>query len=169
MRIVGRGIQEFEKIRGNNQFYVDKTGFIADWYRSNDDITLITRPRRFGKTLTIDMLNSFFSTTHADRTDLFEGLDISRDRQMMSLQGTVPTIKISFAGIKGESFRGFLMSMAGRIAMLFDRYRYLLEEDILDEGEKKVFAEMARVVPDIPNPETDFGHYEKYLYRLTHI
>lgn len=169
MRIVGRGIQEFEKIRGNDQFYVDKTGFIADWYRSNDDITLITRPRRFGKTLTIDMLNCFFSTTHADRADLFEGLAISLDRQMMSLQGMVPTIKISFAGIKGETFRGFLMDMAGRIAMLLDRYRYLLEADVLDDDEKKAFAEMVRVVPDIPDPDADPKGYEKYLFRLTHV
>lgn len=60
MRTVGLGIQSFEKMRAENQFYVDKTAFIGEWYRKNDDITLITRPRRFGKTLTIDMLYCFF-------------------------------------------------------------------------------------------------------------
>lgn len=82
MRAIGLGIQSFEKTRKSGQFYVDKTALIGAWYRRNDDITLITRPRRFGKTLTIDMLHCFFSTEYAGRRDLFEGLAVSRDREI---------------------------------------------------------------------------------------
>ncbi|MBR2729043.1 MAG: AAA family ATPase [Lachnospiraceae bacterium] len=84
MRTVGLGIQSFEKIRSNNQFYVDKTAFIGAWVRKNDDITLITRPRRFGKTLTVDMLNCFFSRTYEGRSALFDGLEVFRIRRSCS-------------------------------------------------------------------------------------
>ena len=169
MRTVGLGIQEFEKIRKKNLFYVDKTDFISRWYRKNDDITLITRPRRFGKTLTVDMLYCFFSTTYAGRRELFEGLRIGTDKKMMALQGSVPAIKISFAGVKGESFYDFLMGIAGRIAILLGDYRYLLEGGSLSGSEEEIFTEMTRIVPDIPDPEKEAGSYTKYLYKLTHI
>ena len=169
MRTVGLGLQEFEKIRSGSLFYVDKTDFIRQWYRKSDDITLITRPRRFGKTLTIDMLDCFFSTAHKGKANLFEGLAISRDEEMMVLQGTAPTIKISLAGVKGESFRGFLRAMAGRIAILLGRYRFLQESDVLQEDEKDLFAEMSKIVPNIPDPDEDTDKYEEYLYKLTHI
>ena len=61
-RTVGIGLQSFEKIRENNCFYVDKTGFIKEWWENRDDVTLITRPRRFGKTLMMNTLERFFST-----------------------------------------------------------------------------------------------------------
>ncbi|MDO4804645.1 MAG: AAA family ATPase [Lachnospiraceae bacterium] len=169
MRTVGLGIQEFEKIRNENLFYVDKTSFIARWYRKHDDITLITRPRRFGKTLTMDMLDCFFSLPYAGRKDLFEGLAISRDTAMMEMQGTVPTIRISFAGLKGKSFMAMLREIAGRIAVLLGRYRYLLNSDALNEDERDVFAQMSKIVPKIPDPEKQTLEFEEYVFILTHI
>lgn len=169
MRVVGRGIQEFEKIRDGNLFYVDKTDFITAWYRQRDDITLITRPRRFGKTLTIDMLNCFFSTSYAGRADLFNGLLVSQDKEIMELQGTVPTIKLSFAGVKAETFRGFLISLAGRISILLSRYRFLPESGVLNEDEKEFFSEISRVIPKIPNPDKDSDSYLEFIFKLTHI
>ena len=167
MRVVGRGIQEFEKIRNNNQFYVDKTSFISDWYRNNDDITLITRPRRFGKTLTIDMLYSFFSTSFADRADLFEGLTISRDERMMAMQGTVPAIKVSFSGVKGKTFDQFLIGIAGKIAEVLYQHRYLLKDSVLSEGDKKILEQMSQLSPEIPDRERENRKYVEYLHRLT--
>ena len=73
---VGIGIQNFEKIRVKNCFYIDKTSFIKEWWESNDDVTLITRPRRFGKTLNMSMVEAFFSVKYVDRGELFEGLSI---------------------------------------------------------------------------------------------
>ena len=75
-RTVGIGIQSFDKICDNNYFYIDKTTFIKEWWESGDDVTLITRPRRFGKTLNMSMVEEFFSIDYANREDLFEGLSI---------------------------------------------------------------------------------------------
>ena len=83
-RTVGIGIQSFEEIRKNNCFYVDKTSFIKEWWESCDNTTLITRPRRFGKTLNMSMLECFFSVDYADREDLFEGLSIWEEEKYRS-------------------------------------------------------------------------------------
>lgn len=103
-RTVGIGIQSFEKIRQNNCFYVDKTKFIKEWWENNDDVTLITRPRRFGKTLMMDTLEQFFSVKYKDRGDLFDGLSIWEDERYRSLQGSYPVMFLSFAGVKETSF-----------------------------------------------------------------
>ena len=89
MRTVRIGSQSFETIRKGNYFYVDKTEFIKDWWEVGDDVTLITRPRRFGKTLNMNMLNCFFSNRYAGRSDLFEGLNIWKDEKYRALQGDI--------------------------------------------------------------------------------
>ena len=70
-RKVAIGIQSFSTLRENNYFYVDKTSFIKEWWESGDEVTLIARPRRFGKTLNMSMLENFFSIEYASRGDLF--------------------------------------------------------------------------------------------------
>ncbi len=104
-RTVGIGTQDFEKIRINDIFYIDKTDFIREWWESGDDVTLITRPRRFGKTLNMNMLEKFFSVDFAGRDDLFAGLSIWEDEKYRELQGTYPVIFMSFANIKETSFQ----------------------------------------------------------------
>ena len=103
-RTVAIGIQDFEQIRKNNCFYVDKTDFIREWWESMDVVTLIARPRRFGKTLNISMLEEFFSLKYADRGDLFEGLSIWKEEKYRELQGTYPVIALSFANVKETTF-----------------------------------------------------------------
>ena len=103
-RIVGIGCQDFEKIRQGNLFYVDKTKFIREWWESANDVTLITRPRRFGKTLNMSMLEKFFSVRCARREDLFRGLTIWEDEKYRKLQGTYPVISLSFANVKEENY-----------------------------------------------------------------
>ena len=97
MKTVAIGIQSFDKLREENYFYVDKTSFIKEWWESGDDVTLITRPRRFGKTLNMSMLECFFSTKYANRSDLFEDLSIWEDNEYHTLQGVYPVINLSFA------------------------------------------------------------------------
>lgn len=80
------GIQDFEKLRRSNSFYVDKTEFIREWWEYQDDVTLITRPRRFGKTLNLSMLECFFSVKYAKRSDLFDGLSIWKHESYRRLQ-----------------------------------------------------------------------------------
>ena len=99
-RTIGIGVQSFEKIRERNYFYIDKTDFIREWWESGDDVTLINRPRRFGKTLNMSMLEMFFSVDYADRGDLFEGLSIWAKEEYRNIQGTYPVISLSFANVK---------------------------------------------------------------------
>ena len=97
---IGIGHQDFERIRMENIFYIDKTSFIREWWEANDRVTLITRPRRFGKTLNMDMLEKFFSLHYAGRAELFEGLAIWEEEKYRKLQGTYPVISLSFANVK---------------------------------------------------------------------
>lgn len=85
-RVVGIGNQDFEKIRINNYFYIDKTDFIREWWEAEDVVTLITRPWRFGKTLNMSMLEKFFSVEYAGRGELFEGLSIWEEEKYRKLQ-----------------------------------------------------------------------------------
>ena len=81
-RTIGIGKQDFEKVRMNHNFYVDTTHFIKEWWETDDDVTLITRPRRFGKTLNMSMLEKFFSVEYAGRGELFEGLFIWEEKSL---------------------------------------------------------------------------------------
>ena len=87
-RTVGIGIQSFEKLITEHCFYIDKTDFIREWWENKDDVTLIARPRRFGKTLNMNMLERFFSIEYAGRGSVFEGLSIWREERYRGLQGT---------------------------------------------------------------------------------
>ena len=135
-RTVGIGIQSFEKIIKENSFYIDKTGFIRQWWESRDDVTLITRPRRFGKTLNMNMLERFLSVEYTGRGEIFDGLSIWKDEKYRNLQGTYPVIFLSFAGIKSSSFDEAKKSLFYLIEKLYNRYDFLLKEDSLNEKEK---------------------------------
>ena len=101
---IGIGIQDFAKLREEKRFYIDKTSFIKEWWESGDDVTLITRPRRFGKTINMSMIEKFFSLNYAGRDDLFEGLSIWQEEKYRDLQGTYPVISLSFARVKEENY-----------------------------------------------------------------
>lgn len=102
-RTVGIGLQDFEKIRKENVFLVDKTMFIKEWWEEKDDVTLIARPRRFGKTLTLSMVEQFYSVKYAG-TDIFQGMNIWKEGKYRELQGTYPVIALSFSSIKETSY-----------------------------------------------------------------
>ncbi|MCD8105901.1 MAG: ATP-binding protein [Lachnospiraceae bacterium] len=134
------GITEFEDIIGRNVFYVDKTYFIRDWYNSLDQVTLITRPRRFGKTLTLNMLETFFSLRFKDRGDLFEGLSIWEDAEFRELQGTTPVINFSLANVKQDTYESMCYVLRMMFSQLFRRHSYLLESEKLSEYEKEKYS-----------------------------
>lgn len=98
------GSQDFTFLREHNCFLVDKTDFIKSWWESGDAVTLITRPRRFGKTLNMSMLNCFFSLQYQNRGDLFDGLSVWSDPEYRSIQGTYPVIYLSFADVKQDCY-----------------------------------------------------------------
>ena len=135
-RTVGIGIQSFEKLISENTFYIDKTDFIRQWWENRDDVTLITRPRRFGKTLNMNMLERFLSVEYAGQGGVFEGLSIWNYEKYRNLQGTWPVIFLSFAGIKSSSFSEAKKSLLYLIEKLYNQYEFLLKEDSLNEKEK---------------------------------
>ncbi|MCM1375069.1 MAG: AAA family ATPase [Muribaculum sp.] len=126
-----------------NIFYVDKTAFIREWWEAEDEVTLITRPRRFGKTLTMSMLEKFFSVEYAGRNDLFEGLDIWKEERYRQLQGTYPVIFISFAPIKETTFLSAQKKLFFLIAELYNRFDFLLDSGTLREDEKKYYRKVS--------------------------
>ena len=148
MKKIAIGKQSFEDIRKKDCFYIDKTDFIKDWWESADDVTLITRPRRFGKTLNMDMLKCFFSNQYEGRKELFEGLDIWKDEEYRELQGTYPVIFLSFADIKGNTFEMARQQICIKILDLYEENEYLLEGDILGESEKAFYKSVSMDMSD---------------------
>ena len=102
-RTVGIGNQDFGVIRENGYFYVDKTMFLKEWWESGDSVTLITRPRRFGKTLTMSMTEQFFSVEYRDRNP-FQGTAIWEEEEFRKLKAAYPVINLTFANVKENSF-----------------------------------------------------------------
>lgn len=133
------GNQSFDKIRTTSSFYVDKTDFIREWWEENDDVTLITRPRRFGKTLNISMLECFFSKKYAGRSDLFEGLSIWENEYYRNLQGTLPVISLSFAGVKADRFQTERDSIIKAVANVYIAHSYLKNSPVLTKEERASF------------------------------
>ncbi len=148
-RTVGIGHQDFEKLRIKNNFYVDKTGFIREWWESDDDVTLITRPRRFGKTLNMSMTECFFSEKYADRGDLFEGLEIWENEKFRKLQGSWPVISLSFSNVKAGDYATMRGQICQILTMLYSEKRFLLEAGILDEREIEFFKEVSIGMDDV--------------------
>ena len=129
-RTIGIGNQDFETIRREGYFYIDKTDLIRQWWESGDGVTLITRPRRFGKTLNMSMLEKFFSVDYKDRGDLFSGLKIWESKKYIDLQGTYPVIFLSFAGVKESAYADARESMCRTIEEQYNKYDRLLNGDL---------------------------------------
>lgn len=141
-KVISIGKQNFASLRENDCFYIDKSELIREWWESQDDITLITRPRRFGKTLNMSMLNCFFSNQYAGKKQLFEGLPIWNDEKYRILQGSYPVIFLSFASIKGSNYNDARDGIIMAINEAYSEHRYLLKSKELTEGERKCFEEL---------------------------
>ena len=133
------GTQSFVKLRQNNYFYIDKTRFIKDWWNSGVDVTLITRPRRFGKTLMLDTVKTFFSPEFAGRSELFEGLEIWKDEKFQRLQGNIPVIFLSFSDTKSNSYSKTKKLINARLARIYNSFSRVLDMNTLTDSEKKQF------------------------------
>lgn len=144
-RTVAIGIQDFEQLRTNNCFYVDKTAFIKEWWESMDAVTLIARPRRFGKTLNMSMLEKFFSLDYSGRGDLFEGLSIWQEEKYRKLQGTYPVIALSFARVKETSYRSTRDKICEIIRNLYIKYVFVKESDSLTDADRAYFDRILSV------------------------
>ena len=163
-KTVSIGKQDFASLREQNSFYIDKTDLIRAWWESQDDITLITRPRRFGKTLNMDMLKCFFSNQYADRGDLFEGLSIWSEEKWRGLQGTYPVLFLSFAAVKADQLSEVKKQINMQIARLYEEHRYLLDGNLLSENEKAMYRNVSMYMEDAES-SFSINLLCQYLYR----
>ena len=136
---IGIGIQDFSKLREKNRFYIDKTSFIKEWWESGEEVTLITRPRRFGKTLNMSMVEQFFSINYANRGDLFDGLFIWQQEEYGSLQGTYPVISLTFANVKENNYTLTRKKICQLIVDLYVKYSYVKESNPLTNTDRNFF------------------------------
>lgn len=163
-KIISIGNQSFEDIRSENCFYIDKTGFIEEWWNSKDAVTLITRPRRFGKTLNMSMVNCFFSNKYSGRSDLFEGLYIWQKEYYRSIQGKYPVIFLSFASVKSDNADGAKQQIKSQIARIYEENRYLLDGELLSENEKKEYRATTMYMGDV-EAAISLNSLCAYMYR----
>ncbi len=163
-RNVAIGIQNYSEIIEKNYFYVDKTSFIKDWWDSGDSVTLITRPRRFGKTLTMSMVEQFFSVDYAGREDLFEGLTVWNEEEYRRIQGTYPVISLSFANVKETGYKMTVYRICQLLMKKYEQFGFLRDCRQLSDAEKEYFERMAS---DMGEADAPLALYQlsDYLYR----
>ena len=138
------GIDGFEKIRSNDFYYIDKTMFIKELLQNWGEVNLFTRPRRFGKSLNISMLKSFFEIGN-DPT-LFEGLKIAEERELCEkYMGKFPVISISLKSVDGLNFQTALAALKTVIGNEAKGFRFLLESPFLDEKDRTAYERLINV------------------------
>lgn len=163
-RVIGIGKQSFEDIIQSNCFYIDKTSLIKEWWESEDDITLITRPRRFGKTLNMDMLKCFFSNQYQDKGYLFEGLNIWKEEKYQQLQGTYPVIYLSFADVKQTNYKDAVLKIKKIITDVYQQYIELAGWEGLTEVQIRQFRSVDPYMDDV-TAQCALKDLSGYLYR----
>lgn len=162
---VAIGIQDFSTIIENNYFYIDKTAFLKEWWDSGDSVTLITRPRRFGKTLTMSMTEQFFSLEYAGRSDLFESFEIWKNKEYRKLQGTYPVISLSFARIKERDYEKTKQKMCEILRNIYIKFSYIKESARLTDADRAYYDRM--LAEDIRETDATSSLYQlsDFLYR----
>ena len=163
-KVISIGNQSFESIREKDNFYIDKTNFIREWWDNDDTVTLITRPRRFGKTLNMSMLECFFSNKYKDRGDLFEGLEIWNNEKYRKLQGTYPVIFLSFAGIKQVKYNETVIKIKDELIRIYNEYDYIMKSGIYNTNEKMQYQSVCVGMSDTVAQEA-LKNLSNYLSR----
>lgn len=156
----GLGYQNYEKMMRNHIFYIDKTNFIREWWDYADEVTLITRPRRFGKSLNMSTVECFFSNQYENRSDLFEGRIVWEDDKLRKLQGTYPVIFMSFAGVKSgydeetdgalklDSIETMKTAVKKVIVREYKKFKDIMKAAIFDDDDRKYYASVKKDMPD---------------------
>ena len=163
-RTVGIGHQNFEHLIANENFYVDKTLFIKEWWENQDAVTLITRPRRFGKTLMMNTVEQFFSVEYAGRGELFEGLEIWKEEKYRKLQGAYPVIFLSFAEIKEGNYRDVRRKFNQILTGLYVKFHYLRDSSVLTEADRRFFDSVWEDMGDV-EASIAVQKLSEYLFR----
>lgn len=149
MRPISIGAQDFEMLRMQAAFYVDKTDFIREWWNNLDPVTLITRPRRFGKTLTMSMVNCFFSVRYRGKGEkLFQKLAIWKNPEFRKIQGTYPVVFLSFANVKETTYEKTVRAIKFILWKTYKQFEFLVKSDLLSEDEKAYFSSVTPNMDD---------------------
>ncbi|MBQ4529618.1 MAG: AAA family ATPase [Lachnospiraceae bacterium] len=162
---IGIGIQDFAKLREEHVFYIDKTAFIKEWWENKDDATLITRPRRFGKTLNMSMVEEFFSVEYAGRSDLFQGLYIWEDKKYRELQGTYPVISLSFARVKESNYETTKEKICQILTNLYIKFSFVRDSDALTDADRLFYDRMLSLEIRDSDATSSIYQLSNYLYR----
>lgn len=147
-KTVSIGQQDFGEIIANGYFYIDKTNFIKEWWENGDSVTLIMRPRRFGKTLNMSMVEQFFSIEYAGRGDLFEDLNIWNEEKYRKLQGTLPVISLSFANVKENTYEKTKIRICQTLTDLYIKYAFLRDSSALTLRDREYFDRVSERMAD---------------------
>ena len=159
------GIQDFSTIIQGNYFYIDKTPFIKEWWDCGDSATLITRPRRFGKTLTMSMVEQFFSIDYAGRSDLFEHLAICKEEKYRELQGTYPVISLSFARIKERDYEKTKQKMCEVLRNIYIKFCYIKDSEKLTDADRAYYERMLEENIKETDATSSLYQLSDFLYR----
>ena len=158
------GYQDFEDFTCGQQFYVDKTHFITEWIREGTKITLITRPRRFGKTTLLSTVRMFFDPRYAEHPEYFSKLRVWQDERSRSMFGSTPVISTSFGGCKGIDYKQSIRGMMGQLDTMYAHHEYLLDSPRLTEEDKETFKETRWGLF-----HNDTGHIENSIKKLCEL
>ena len=161
-RTISIGAQSFERLRTGGCFYVDKTGFVRDWWLSRDSVTLVCRPRRFGKTLNLSMIECFFDVRR-DSRPLFEGLDIVRHEAFCDeWMNQYPVLFISFKDVDGLDFESAFIALQGVLSDFCFRYSHIIENDKVDPVDISSFVSIKeKKVADRKSTRLNSSHIQK--------
>ena len=166
-RTIAIGVQDFEKLISNDYFYIDKTAFIKEWWESGDEVTLLTRPRRFGKTLNMNMLERFFSLKYEGQGEIFRDLEIWQYEKYQELQGSYPVIFLSFAGVKANHYMDAREQIFQVLEDLYTTHSYIKKSDILEENEQEYFGRIGKNMSD-SEAAMSLHRLCHYLHRYYH-
>ncbi len=147
-RTVSVGTQDFEELIQRDNFYIDKTCFIKEWWENEDAVTLITRPRRFGKTLNMDMLKRFFSVEYKDNGQIFQKLNIWKEKKYRKLQGTYPVIFLSFALVKEKDYPNARAKLNELLVQIYEKYSFIKTSGMLGEKEMEYYNRISAGMND---------------------
>lgn len=175
----GLGYQNYEDMMRNHIFYIDKTDFISEWWYYADEVTLITRPRRFGKTLNMSTVECFFSNRYGDRKELFEGRKVWGDEALRKLQGTYPVIFMSFAGVKpgrvdgggvdgSDNAQPMKTAIKMVIVQMYRKFKDIMKSELFDERDREYYASIKEDMSDVTaavSISTLCAYLEKFYHK----
>lgn len=142
------GVEDFKRLVDNEYYFVDKTLMIKELLENKETVNLFTRPRRFGKTLNMSMLQRFFEATEKSNAYLFDGLKIAAYPEYMAYQGQYPVISISLKSMKRASYQEAYFEYVKLLSDEFERHEIILQSDLVSEEDKLEFQKIKKRIAE---------------------